>query len=204
MVNVSRLKLILLLPLIISLSWISVLEGIENSSIEFESGGNEYLLKINDKCIELERNGHRVFRYSTIDPQNKIMGEEKLTDFQRQSIDLIKTFSLQLILIASGVFSLTGIYLLKNPTKLNWSGVPFIIIVSYCLFAYSIIRGFMVLGNVVQQLSGGSFDPHHAALLDDARIQFYCVFIGGFIFIGAIFLNFLTPWFKRSISSNQK
>jgi hypothetical protein len=126
-----------------------------------------------------------------------ILPEEELTDFQKESIESIRTLSLQFILIAVGVFSLTGIYLLKTPTQFKWIGIPFIIIVAYILFGLSIYYGYRIHGNIIYQLEGEKFDSFDAVLVRDGKSQFWLFFAAGFTFIGAILVNFIISLFRK-------
>lgn len=171
---------------------------IDPFSIEHKHGDVNYIINVESNYIEIIKNSEKIFKYSIKKDEEKITAE--LTNFQKQSIDLIKTVSLQFILIAVGVFSLTGIYMLKSPADFNWKGIPFIIIGSYVLFGISIYYGYRVYGNIIWQLAGGNFDSFHKVLTKDGIIQFYCFFIAGLVFIGAIFLNFLIGLFSKKSS----
>lgn len=175
------------------------------TSIEFKSGEDNYLISFDSDHMELVRDNNKIFRYSTRKYDKQSMeSKNELTDFQKESIGLVKTFSLRLILIAVGVFSLTGIYMLKSPRRFIWIGVPIIIIFSYFLFIISIYYGFMVFGNIIWQLSKESFDAFDEVLVKDGRTQFHYFFIAGVMFIGAIFLNFIIELISRCCTKKGK
>lgn len=193
-----KANLIVLLWLTMPLGSMAIPRHTETFSVEFKHIDDHYLLRFDDRQIELLKNDDTIFLYSKKKHiHENISARKELTDFQKESIELISTLSLRFILIAVGVFSLTGIFLLKTPTRFSWIGIPFFIIGSYIVLGMSIYYGYKVYGNMIWQLRDQGFNAFDEILRKDAIIQFYCFWAGGLTFIGAIFLNFIIELIRR-------
>jgi hypothetical protein len=123
---------------------------------------------------------------------------QNLSETQKESIGLIKTLSLQFLLFGAGIFSLTVIYLIQNPSSFPSISIPIIILISYIFFGASIYFGYKVWGNIIWQLKGDNFDPFNEILVNDAKRQFYSFFIGSFILFSSIVVNMILTYCNRN------
>ena len=129
---------------------------------------------------------------------------QDLSETQKESIGLIKTLSLQFLLFGAGIFSLTVIYLIQNPSSFPSMVIPIIILVSYIFFGASMYFGYKVWGNIIWQLNGNNFDPFNEILVNDAQKQFCSFFIGSFILFVSIIININFTYYRRDRNNLSK
>lgn len=188
--NKQLIKIILACFLFILTQYSAIQGQADTFSLQVEHDSDTYLFDVDKNYIQILKNDDSIMKYTMKEAKKTKVGQQKkLTDFQKESISLIKTLSLQFLLFAAGIFSLTVIYLLQNPRRFSWIGIPFIILASYLFFGASMYFGYRVWGNIIWQLKGNAFDSFHGILVYDAKYQFYSFFIGSGILLGSILLN---------------
>lgn len=109
-----------------------------------------------------------------------------LSDFQKEAISSIKTIAERLILVAIGVFSFIGSYLVKieRPLKSRWS-----LIVSLGFFLFSALSGILTIGEIITQLSCNYFNSYHESLVLYGFAQQFTILLGGGFFLFFVYKN---------------
>ncbi len=111
-----------------------------------------------------------------------------MTDWQREAAQTIRDITLQLILIAVGVFSLAGAFLVRKEASAPAAGRWFLFS-AFLFLATSVVAGYLVHGAMIFQLSEGIFDPNSEAVRWPAIGQAVLFFAGGVLFMWFIFKN---------------
>jgi hypothetical protein len=106
-----------------------------------------------------------------------------MDDFKKASLTVIKDVSVQLILIAVGVFSLAGSFLASQKHPVTWRAC---LVAAFSALIFSVLAGLLALGNAVAQLGRSQFEPYHGVLRWSYALQLVLVLAGGTLF--AMFL----------------
>jgi hypothetical protein len=109
-----------------------------------------------------------------------------LNEYQKASITVVKDVSVQLILIAVGVFALSGSFLAAQSGSFTSKGA---LITSFVLLMLSVLAGLVALGNTVAQLAKGTFDAYHAVLRIAYLLQLVAMLLGGIMFAYFLICN---------------
>lgn len=113
-------------------------------------------------------------------------GQSKdLTEFQKESIASIRDITLQLILIAVGVFALLGSFATAEGRtfKAKW-----LLSVAFVLLGVSVVAGLLGYGTLIWTLGKGIFDPF-GTVADLAKVQWVSFGVGGLLFALFVLLN---------------
>lgn len=109
-----------------------------------------------------------------------------LNEFQKASLTVIKDVSVQLILIAVGVFALSGSLLARQTQPLSWRGS---LTAAFILLILSVLSGAVALGNAVAQLSQSGFNAYVPILRYAYLLQLLFMLTGGIFFVAFLLKN---------------
>lgn len=113
----------------------------------------------------------------TMDDNEK---QEPLTPFKKEAIDSIREITLQLILIAVGVFAVVGGLVAGKDDEKEYRH-RIAISISFILFGISILLGLFAYGTLIFDLSSGTFCPA-------GYLRLWALGQWGFFFLAAPFL----------------
>lgn len=108
-----------------------------------------------------------------------------LTEFQKETVASIREITLQLILIAVGVFALLGSFATAENRTFKARGLLWI---AFALLGLSVICGLFAYGNLIWTLGKGIFDPF-GAVAGLAKVQWGTFGLGGLLFALFVVLN---------------
>jgi len=108
-----------------------------------------------------------------------------LTDFQKESIESIREITLQLILIAMGVFALVGGFVSTSTRNLS---CKFLLWLAFILLAVSVAAGLLAYGNLIWSLGKGVFEPF-GSIGELAKWQWISFGAGGISFALFVLCN---------------
>jgi hypothetical protein len=103
-----------------------------------------------------------------------------MDELEKQAIETVRNLSLQLMLIAAGVFGIVG-GLVASTTRTFDSAA--LIIVALSCFALSGLFGYFVHGTMISLLIQKQFDPHNRWVQLPAFVQLFLFLLGGIFFI---------------------
>jgi hypothetical protein len=124
-----------------------------------------------------------IFGHSQTQPASAQLAP--LTDFQKEAIASIREITLQLILIAIGVFAVIGgVATAKDRTfKGKW-----LLFITFLLLAASVISGLLAYGNLIWGLGQSKFEVF-GEIANLAAAQWICFAFGGVLFMVAMLSN---------------
>ncbi len=97
----------------------------------------------------------------------------KLSDYEKETLKTIKDMTLNLLLLAVGVFALVGGYLSKGRVVVDRRKT---LLTSFAFFGVSLIAGLMVFMGLIAQLQAEKFNPNAGLIRGSAAAQI--VFLG--------------------------
>lgn len=116
-------------------------------------------------------------------------GSSEMTRFQEEAARSIRDITLQLILLAVGVFSLAGAYLVKRDSSTAALSSKASLKWAFISLAASVLAGYFVYGSLIAQLSAHAFDPYFWSLRVLAMAQALLFFVGGVLFMVFVYRN---------------
>lgn len=108
-----------------------------------------------------------------------------LTEFQKETVASIREITLQLILIAMGVFAILGGFATAGERKF---GSRPIIWIAFLLLGLSVVFGLLAYGNLIWTLGKGKYEPF-GTLERLAMWQWITFGVGGLLFALFVLLN---------------
>lgn len=103
-----------------------------------------------------------------------------MTDAQKEALETLRNLSLQVMLIAAGVFGIVGGFI-SSSSKIFQSG--WLIVVALLCFAVSWVFGYLVHGTAIGLLIKNQFDPQNWAVQGSSLLQVVAFCVGGFFFV---------------------
>ena len=118
-------------------------------------------------------------------PQGTPAPIQTLTDFQKEAIASIREITLQLILIAIGVFAVIGGFTSAKdrPFKRKW-----LLILSFLFLGASVMSGLLAYGNLIWGLGQSKFEVF-GEIANLASAQWISFAVGGILFMFAVLSN---------------
>jgi predicted MFS family arabinose efflux permease len=110
---------------------------------------------------------------------------QDLDEFKKETIASIREITLQLILLATGIFALFGSFIITKERDLRKRPLIWTAFIS---LAISVVMGLLTYGNLIWGLGKRLFDPF-GNLETLAMLQWIFFFIGGSIFGLFVLLN---------------
>ncbi len=108
-----------------------------------------------------------------------------LTEFQKETVASIREITLQLILIAIGVFALLGSFATAENRKFGARGLLWL---AFGLLGFSVVVGLLSYGNLIWDLGKGVFEPF-GSVARLAKVQWITFGLGGLVFALFVVLN---------------
>ena len=108
----------------------------------------------------------------------------QLNDSQKEAIASIREITLQLILIAMGVFALIGGFATTEHRQFT---ARWLIALAFAVLALSVGFGLLAYGSLIYGLNRGEFNPGGIAAL--ARGQWSCFAVGGVLLMISVVVN---------------
>jgi hypothetical protein len=114
-----------------------------------------------------------------------LYAQADLTEFQKQTIESVRSITLQLILIAVGVFALLGSFSTAENAKFR---TRWLLWLAFICLGFSVVAGLLAYGNLIWSLSRREFDPG-GTLAELAKWQWILFGSGGLLFAIFVLLN---------------
>lgn len=103
-----------------------------------------------------------------------------MTDAEKECLETLRHLTLQVMLIAAGVFGIVGGFV-SSSTKMfdsKWS-----LIAALLCFAVSWFAGYVTHGSIIGLLNRGRFDPHNKLVQGSSLVQVLLFSSGGVLFV---------------------
>lgn len=113
------------------------------------------------------------------------LAQAPLSDFQKEAIASIREITLQLILIAIGVFAVIGGFATGKAQAFKRK---YLLIITFILLAASVISGLLAYGNLIFGLGQFKFAVF-GEIANLAAAQWICFALGGLLFMISVLLN---------------
>ena len=108
-----------------------------------------------------------------------------MTDFQREAISSVRDITLQLILLAVGVFALMGGFVSGEKRTFTWVRLGW---TSFVFLGLSVVVGLLAYGNLIHMLGNENFDLF-GPIRTLAAAQWLTFGLGGLLFMLFVLLN---------------
>jgi cbb3-type cytochrome oxidase maturation FixS-like protein len=118
-------------------------------------------------------------------PQTAMGQTTQPNDFQKETIASIREITLQLILIAMGVFAIVGGFAASEDRKFKQKWLLYI---AFLLLGASVVFGLLAYGNLIWSLGKGQFEPL-GTIEALAAGQWVGFALGGLLFMFAVLSN---------------
>lgn len=109
-----------------------------------------------------------------------------MTDFEKESLETLRSLSLQVMLIAAGVFGIVGGFI--SATGKEYETVP-LLIIALVSFSLSALAGYVVHGSLVSLLKAQQFSPNHCWIQIPGFFQIGLSTLGGILFTVFVVFN---------------
>jgi len=128
----------------------------------------------------------RLIAVPTVQVTQTSQSQDKvLTEFQKETISSIREITLQLLLLAVGVFALAGGYAADKDKDFRYLPLGWI---AFLLLGVSVVAGLLTYGNLIYTLGKSSFDPF-SQIRTLAAIQWVSFGFGGLLFMFFVLFN---------------
>ena len=113
-----------------------------------------------------------------------------MEQLQIEMIAALRELTLQLLLIAAGVFGIVGGFVASADKTFV---AKCLLILSLLCFAASALAGYLLHGAIISLLNAGRFDPFHSVVQGAGLCQIGFFLVGGILFICFIARNVASP-----------
>ena len=128
-------------------------------------------------------------RPATAPPPAPASAASNLLDSQKESIKAVSAVTLQLIVIAVGVFTLAGTYLTRSAGDVVRPLPGVVAGVALLLLGASVIAGYLVHGGVVSDLEARRFSAYVSAAQRLGATQIVLFIVGSLMFGAAVWMK---------------
>lgn len=109
-----------------------------------------------------------------------------MNELQFEVVETLRQLTLQIMLIAAGVFAIAGGFVSSAKKKFR---CPLSLAIALFLFASSVFVGYLLHGIIIELLYANKFNPHNSTLIKLGFLQIGTFSVGGLFFMWFVIKN---------------